>query len=52
MRILQLVAFRLDDNVLAATLTENKQTIEQAVSDKVLAEMAASESGVLCTPGD
>lgn len=52
MRILQLVSYRLDDNVSLAQATENKQIIEQAVSDKVLLEMAADDECGLCTPGD
>jgi hypothetical protein len=52
MKILQLVSFKLADNVLAATLTENKKSIEQALSDKILAEMAATDACGLCIPGD
>lgn len=52
MKILQLVSYRLADNIVAAAATENKRTIEQAVSDKVLSEMAATDACGLCTPGD
>jgi len=52
MRILQGIQVRLDDNCFTASQTENIPTIEQAISDKYLAEMTAAGSCALCTPGD
>jgi hypothetical protein len=52
MRLLQEIQLRLDDNCATAARIGTKRDQEQAISDKFVAEMTASESCALCTPGD